>query len=221
MNALASSALGRAFFATAIFCMAIAIVVLGKQLLAPIALSFILAFVLTPIVRRLESLGIGRIPSVLTIVVLLSIFSVFLGAKLLSQLNTLVDELPQHRQEIEEKLASFRTGPSSPIGHVLDLAKDVLGNVGELGSDPQANDIQRVAIVEENSPMPWVASISNLLADVLEPLALSLVVVVLVLVATLVGSRIFSLNGRSLATSSKSQRKRGDACITPSLVLFP
>jgi predicted PurR-regulated permease PerM len=121
MNLLASSALGRAFFAIAIFCMAIAIVIIGKPLLAPLALSFIIAFVLTPIVRRLESFGIGRIASVLTIIVLLVIVSLFLGAQLLSQLNALVAELPQHKQEIEEKLSSLRTGPDTPISQMIEV----------------------------------------------------------------------------------------------------
>ena len=128
--------------------MAISIVIFGKPLLAPISLSFILAFVLTPIVRRLEALGIGRIASVLVIAIVVSVFSLFLGAKLLSQLNALVAELPQHRQEIEAKLASIRTGPDTPISHVI--------------------------------AMPWVASVSRLLADVVEPLASALVVIVLV-----------------------------------------
>ena len=180
MNTLASSALGRAFFATAIFCMAISIVIFGKPLLAPISLSFILAFVLTPIVRRLEALGIGRIASVLVIAVVVSIAALLLGSKLLSQLNALVAELPQHRQEIEAKLASIRTGPDTPISHVIAMTKVVLDGIGTPVSEPRSNDAQRVTIVEENSAMPWVASVSRLLADVVEPLASALVVIVLV-----------------------------------------
>ena len=181
MNALASSAVGRAFFATALFCMAITIVVVGKPLLAPISLSFILAFVLTPIVRGLEKLGIGRVPSVLVIVVLLTTTSLFLGAQLAFQLNALVDELPQHRLEIEEKLASLQAGPNTPVSNLIDLTKEVLANVGSMGYGHDPSEIQRVAIVEENPTMPWVTSASGIVVDVVEPLATALVVIVLVL----------------------------------------
>jgi predicted PurR-regulated permease PerM len=180
MNLLASSTLGRAFFAIAIFCMAIAIVIIGKPLLAPLALSFIIAFVLTPIVRRLESFGIGRIASVLSIVLLLAIVSLFLGAQLLSQLNALVTELPQHRQEIEEKLSNFRTGPNTPISQVIEVAKEFLGEFGSSGTGSDLADVQRVAIVEKNSALPWVSSASNLVGGTFEPVAVVLVVVVLV-----------------------------------------
>ena len=160
--------------------MAIAIVVIGKPLLAPLALGFIIAFVLTPIVRRLESLGVGRIPSVLTIVAILTISLLFLGAQLISQLNALIVELPQHRQDIEEKMASFRTSPDSPISRVMDVAKEMLGEFGGSNAVSLREDVQRVEIVQENTAMPWVESASRVLSDTLEPLAVALVVIVLV-----------------------------------------
>lgn len=79
--------------------MAIAIILLGKPLLASIALSLILAFVLTPVVRRLESMGLGRLVSVLLIVISLTVLTVVLSAQLVAQLNALVTELPQHKGE--------------------------------------------------------------------------------------------------------------------------
>ena len=154
MNALASSALGRTFFALSIFCMAIAIILLGKPLLAPLSLSFILAFVLTPVVRRLETIGLGRLTSVLLIVISLTLALIVLGSQLVSQLNALVTELPQHKQEIEAKLASFRTGPNTAFSEIIDLSKQVLGNFESLGDSQGATDIQRVAIVDEKSPIP-------------------------------------------------------------------
>ena len=180
MNALASSALGRTFFALSIFCMAIAIILLGKPLLAPLSLSFILAFVLTPVVRRLETIGLGRLTSVLLIVISLTLALIVLGSQLVSQLNALVTELPQHKQEIEAKLASFRTGPNTAFSEIIDLSKQVLGNFESLGESQGATDIQRVAIVDEKSPIPWIASVPKLIADVVEPLASAIVVIVLV-----------------------------------------
>jgi predicted PurR-regulated permease PerM len=205
MNTLANSTLGRTFLGLAIFCMAILILLLGKPLLAPIALSFILAFVLTPVVRRLEYFGIGRLASVLLIVVSLTVVTVLLGAQLISQLNALVTELPQHREEIESKLASFRTGPDSPITQVVDLFNQLLGNAEFLASAEVASDVQRVAIVDEKSPIPWIASAPKLIADIIEPLA-SIVVVIVLVVYILISredlrNRFFAVIGNRHLTS--------------------
>ncbi len=160
--------------------MAIAIILFGKPLLAPISLSFILAFVLTPLVRRLESIGFGRLTSVLLIVTSLIVAAALMGAQLISQLNALVTELPQHRQEIEAKLASFRTGSNTAVSQIIDLSKQVLGNVESLGDSQGASDIQRVAVVDEKSPIPWITSAPKLIADVVEPLVSAVLVIVLV-----------------------------------------
>lgn len=205
MNTLASSSLGRVFFGLAIFCMVIAIVLLGKPLLAPIALSFILAFVLTPLVRRLESMGLGRLISVLLIVISLTVLTVFLGTQLISQLNALVTELPHHQGEIEEKLASFRTGPNSSITQLVEFSKQLLGNVESLASAEAENNVQRVVIVDEKSPIPWIDTAPKLIADIIEPIASAIVVIVLVVYILIsredLRNRFFALIGNRHLTS--------------------
>ncbi len=205
MNTLSSSTLGRVFLALAIFCMAIAIILLGKPLLAPIALSFILAFVLTPVVRRLESMGIGRLVSVLLIVISLTMLTALLGVQLVAQLNALVTELPQHKGEIEEKLASFRTGPDSSITQLVEFSKQLLGNVEFLASAEVASDVQRVAIIDEKSPIPWIDSAPKLIADIIEPIASAVVVIVLVVYILIsredLRNRLFALIGNRHLTS--------------------
>ena len=179
MNSLGKSTLGKTFLAISIFCLVILIILLGKPLLAPIALSCILAFVLTPVVRRLESSGIGRMASVLIVVISLTIATVFLSVQLFVQLNALVKELPEHKGEIEAKLASFRASPDSSIAQLVGLSKQLLGDVTSLASSDVAIDVQKVAVVDEKSPIPWISSLPKLVADIFEPLALVVVVIVL------------------------------------------
>ncbi len=160
--------------------MAIAIILFGKPLLAPLSLSFVLAFVLTPVVRWLERRGVGRITAVGLIVTVLTCVTLLLGAQLASQMNQLVAELPQQKQEIETKLASFRTGSNSTIGRIIDISKEVLWSIDV--SDPlgEPNNVQKVTIVEGNSTMPWLTSIPNIILPIVEPIASAIVVIVLV-----------------------------------------
>ena len=164
----------------AIFCMAIAIILVGKPLLAPLSLSFILAFVLTPVVRWLERLGVGRIMAVGLIVTLLTGLTILLGAQLASQLNHLVLELPQHKQEMETKLSGFRTGSSSTVGQIIDLSKEMLGSIDVNDPAIEPSDVQKVMVVEGNSTMPWLTSIPSIILPIVEPIASAVVVIVLV-----------------------------------------
>ena len=180
MNISVNTAISKTFLALSIFCMAIAIILFGKPLLAPLSLSFILAFVLTPVVRWLERLGVGRITAVGLIVTLLTCFTLLLGAQLASQLNHLVTELPQHKHEIEDKLSGFRTGSSSTVGQIIDISKEVLGNINVSDPPSETNEVQKVMIVEGNSTMPWLTSIPSIILPIVEPIASAVVVIVLV-----------------------------------------
>ncbi len=160
--------------------MAIAIILLGKPLLAPLSLSFILAYVLTPVVRWLERRGVGRITAVGLIVTLLTCLTLLLGTQLASQLNHLVTELPQHKHEIEAKLSGFRTGSSSTVGQIIDISKEVLGSIDVNDPSVEPTDVQKVTIVEGNSTMPWLTSIPSIILPIVEPVASAVVVIVLV-----------------------------------------
>ena len=195
----------RTFLGLAIFCLVILIILIGKPLLAPIALSFILAFVLTPIVRQMERLGIGRLASVLLIVIGLAVATTLMGTQLVSQINALVTELPQHRGEIEAKLASFQTGPNSSLTQLVEFAKQLLGNVESLANAELPSNVQQVTIVEQKFTMPWLASAPKLIADIVEPLASALVVIVLVVYILIsredLRNRFFALIGNRHLTS--------------------
>ena len=180
MNVLTNSAISKTFLALSIFCMSIAIILFGKPLLAPLSLSFILAFVLTPVVRWLERRGVGRIMAVGLIVTLLTCLTLLLGSQLASQLNHLVTQLPQHKHEIEAKLAGFRTDSSSSVGQIIDMSREMLGSIDVNNPVVEPTDVQKVRIVEGNSTMPWLTSVPSIILPIVEPIASAVVVIVLV-----------------------------------------
>ena len=52
---------------------------LGREILIPLALAILLSFMLAPVVIRLRRWGLGRIPAVLAVVMLLSSFLILLA----------------------------------------------------------------------------------------------------------------------------------------------
>ncbi|GLR78554.1 AI-2E family transporter (plasmid) [Azospirillum oryzae] len=86
---------------------------LAADILMPIALAVLLGFVLTPIVSRLERWRLGRVPSVLAVVVLLLLAIIGFGAVVGSQLGDLADNLPTYQRNIHTRIESLRSATTS------------------------------------------------------------------------------------------------------------
>jgi predicted PurR-regulated permease PerM len=89
----------------------VALVVVGlywlQAVLIPLALAVLLTFLLSPVVGTLQRRGLGRVPSVLVMVLLaLSILGVT-GWTLTRQLVTLADELAQYSLNIHQRIADL------------------------------------------------------------------------------------------------------------------
>ena len=103
---------------------------LAADILMPIALAVLLGFVLTPIVSRLERWHLGRVPSVLAVVVLLFLAIIGFGAVVGSQLGDLADNLPTYQRNIHTKIESLRsatasTGDRGAIKQATDAFRDL------------------------------------------------------------------------------------------------
>lgn len=102
----------------------------AADILMPIALAVLLGFVLTPIVSRLERWRLGRVPSVLAVVVLLFLAIIGFGAVVGSQLGDLADNLPTYQRNIHTKIESLRsatatTGDRGAIQQATEAFRDL------------------------------------------------------------------------------------------------
>ncbi len=108
----------------------IAALYLGREILIPMALAALLAFLLTPIVARLER-WIGRVAATLTAVAIL--FGVIggVGWVLTRQMIDLATQLPDYKQNIQTKLKSLKMPGSGRFTAfnktVEELRKDLPG----------------------------------------------------------------------------------------------
>jgi predicted PurR-regulated permease PerM len=87
----------------------------ARDVLIPLAIAVLLAFLLTPAVRRLETWRVGRVPAVM-LVSLLSLTTVgAVGWTVASQLVETIAQLPAYRDNIEKKIQSFRGQPGGAL----------------------------------------------------------------------------------------------------------
>jgi predicted PurR-regulated permease PerM len=103
---------------------------LAKQLVIPIALAIFLTFVLSPLVARLQRLGLGRAPAVLVTLGLVGLLSVGVGDLIAHQVAQLASTLPDRREAIKEKIVAAKKWAmgegQSRFGQLID---DVSGAI--------------------------------------------------------------------------------------------
>ena len=126
----------------------------GRELLVPLALAALLTFMLAPLVTRLQR-WLGRVGSVLFVVLMMCAATGAVGWVLTRQAVDLANQLPNYKENISTKLRSIQVpegGPFSRISSTLEeLKKDLPG--GDDGSsllktDVSKDDLQKPLQVE-------------------------------------------------------------------------
>lgn len=126
---------GSRLMPVALFVIIVGALYFARDVLIPVALSILLSFLLTPVVRWLERFHIPRIPAVIIVVVLS--FSVIggLGYVVATQFVDLANKLPQYKDNIRSKIVSLR----SPRGGVFDRASDTIRELSSEVTSPTEN----------------------------------------------------------------------------------
>ena len=160
----------------------------ARIVLIPFALALLFTFILTPVVKILERIHFGRIPSAL-LVVLLSVGACgAVGWTVAKQFAQVVNELPNYRANIRTKLTSLHWSSH----HALDNASQTMTEISkDLAAaptaphtgDPTLTQPTLIRPVPQPRPVPVEVVRSPVLPlesmqDVLELLASSLIVLV-------------------------------------------
>ena len=148
---------------------AAAVLYLAQEVLIPLAVALLLAFLLAPAVRRLEHWKFGRIPS--TLIVALSGFAVIFGIAgvAATQAIQLGGQLPEYRHNIVKKIQALRHPKrDTNIGKAAEAIKDI-----EKQAAPE-----RPPIPVKESPANAFEATADFLAPVAKPLAMMIAVIV-------------------------------------------
>ncbi len=98
----------------------------AQAVLIPVAISILLTFLLSPVADSLERLGLGRVFSVILIVILAFSFLAAVGWVVTLQLTSVANEIPTYRKNIQQKIADIRgAGKGGALEKVQKTAEEV------------------------------------------------------------------------------------------------
>lgn len=169
---------------------AIGALYLGREVFVPMALAILLSFALAPLVLLLRRCHLGRVPSVIAVVVIAFGAVSGLGFLLGSQLAHLAGNLPEYEYNITGKIHSFRgaTNREGIVGRTSTMLQD-LGKEISKPSDETASAAKapRAAAAQPSAPTPVETHALNLtplqvlqgiVGPLLQPLATAAIVIV-------------------------------------------
>jgi predicted PurR-regulated permease PerM/CheY-like chemotaxis protein len=170
----------------------------ARLVFIPVALAIFLTFLLTPAVKSFQKRGLGRVPSVIAVVVLAGLFLGGLGWLVAWQTTRLLDDLPTYAANIKDKVKTLRKlGSGGAVERLVTMLERVAselesealqerraadGDEPAGGAEPSAAQSRTLFVQPQKSS--WLTSFPSYLGSLLEGaggLALALVLVVFML----------------------------------------
>lgn len=164
-------------FVLAVLCLSEA-----KPVLIPLALAFLLAFILIPVVEALERRGLRRIPAV--VVSGLLAFAVIGGAgwALAAEFAQLAAELPQHTGTITAKIEALESKGPSALSNLQETWEKVSAALEHVASAANRNKPPPQEVTITASGFSWLPGVLGPLVEVLTTGVLIIFLVVFVLI---------------------------------------
>ncbi|HLJ26189.1 MAG TPA: AI-2E family transporter [Candidatus Angelobacter sp.] len=159
----------------------------GRQILIPLALAVVFAFLLTPIVELLEKCHFGRVPSALATLVLSFALLAVAGWGVSKQLMEIMVHLPDYRANIHNKIEASRTPASGfwreATATVNDLSKELSAAAEAVGNKKLSKNGGGEAIAVQVAAPP--RTVREYLREVAGPLTGILEMAAIVVIFTL------------------------------------
>jgi predicted PurR-regulated permease PerM len=119
------------FVVLASVCVVVAALYFAQTVLIPLALAMLLSFLLAPVVNRVERLHIGRVPSVMIVVVIVFVLIGALGYVVWTQVYDLADHIDQYSGNIIAKVEQLRPGNGGVFSKVRKTVEEVQQKVDQ------------------------------------------------------------------------------------------
>lgn len=171
----------------------LALVYVGRPILVPLALAILLSLLLSPAVRAMRRVGLGRVPAVLLSVLVFALSGAAVAATLATQVLRVGASIPRYEGAIEHKLGAIDRAMFGRLGALATAGERLLEGQGILASSDMppgprltSGDASPRVIVLQSSPdsTPPLKLIGNALTK-LWPAAQSAGIVLIVLVFAL------------------------------------
>jgi predicted PurR-regulated permease PerM len=169
----------------------IAALYFGRALFIPLAVAILLTFVLAPLVRLLRRGGLGRVPSVLIVVVLAFTVIFGFGALVGQQMSQLTERLPLYQYNIQQKIQTVRekTTQGGAFARISDFLRSLNREIenptpppSAPAAAPSAEQEQKPMPVEVRSPPPTPIEVTRRILDpLIEPLTSAAIIAIFVI----------------------------------------
>jgi predicted PurR-regulated permease PerM len=83
---------------------------MGREILEPLVIAALLSFILAPLIRRVRSWGVWRVPSVILTVLFAIALIAALGSVIVFQVAQLAEELPKYDTNLRAKIRALGGG---------------------------------------------------------------------------------------------------------------
>lgn len=97
----------------------------GRQVLIPLALATVLAFLLAPVVGWLEKCHLGRVPAVVVVLVLAFALTGTVGWIVSGQLLNIVEQFPSYKSNIHDRIQSLRGSHGSRLSNATNTVTEL------------------------------------------------------------------------------------------------
>ena len=155
----------------------VAFLYLGRPILVPLSLAVLFTFILTPLVKMTQRLGLGRVPAVLVVVFISLLVAGLIGWGVGAQLDKLARELPTHTEEVRERIVNIRQAGSGRFSRLFRMFHEVGQSNAPKTSMTAAN---APPIVVQSASPATIEDVSTVAGVILEPIATGLLVMILV-----------------------------------------
>lgn len=158
-----------ALSASVVFTVIVAALYLARTIFIPIALAIFLTFVLSPVVARLQRVGLGRLPAVALTVLLAIVVVAGIGALVAQQVVKLSDTItqPEHASAFKNKIIEIRNAisgdGSSRLGQLIDEITNILA--------PRHTQEAPTPVVLKTSASNWFSQFETFVSPATEVLA--------------------------------------------------
>lgn len=169
------------------FVLAVAILYFGKEVLVPVTLALLLAFVLAPLVNLLRRLHLGRVPAALLAATLALGLVLAIGTVIGTQIAQLTTDLPRYAATVETKVNRVK---SYTLGRVSELTDKIGSQTRAPAATTTTTSSAIITRTPAAAPAPTTSStpldlVRRYMSPVLSPLATFGVVFIVAIFALL------------------------------------
>lgn len=132
----------------------------ARDILIPLAIALTLNFLLAPAIIQVERLKLGRIFAVMLVVIMAFSAVGAVGWIVARQVIAVVNDLPNYRENIQDKLDALHAPTSGPLSTTLNSLREIGGEISGETAPPPTEDLrtrrerEQARLQAEKQPIP-------------------------------------------------------------------